>query len=289
MVAPGFDFLGTLPCACSWGGVLFFRYLALCHRASHQRTQTAGSKIEYKGDMLFIFVCNHFWSIQKRWKNRRQPKTTPTSAEASAHDKNRCPESGTGEKDKQLASAVCKQRFGYNWCLMVGNVHVASTDSLFVFPHITMWGSNFLLAIRRRPPARPPVRPSVRPSSSRCLLHPTSITLICINRSHWSASINFSLSTPLYQLVSITFICINFSWQARHLLTLCRASGRLPLDAGTPRKRLIKINIKKYAPHSTLYSSHFALYTWHSTLYTAHSTLYTLHFTLYTLHVTLHT
>ena len=175
--------------------------------------------------------------------------------------------------------------------IMVGNVHVASTDSLFVFPHHYV---GFELSAGNPPPAasppvRPPARPSVRPSaSSRRFLHLTSITLICINRSHWSASINFSLSTPLYQLVSITFICINFSWQARHLLTLCRASGRLPLDAGTPRKRLIKINIKKYAPHSTLYSSHFALYTWHSTLYTAHSTLYTLHFTLYTLYLTLH-
>ena len=136
-------------------------------------------------------------------KNRRQPKTTPTSAEASAHDKNRCPESGTGEKDKQLASAVCKQRFGYNWCLMVGNVHVASTDSLFVFPHITMWGSNFLLAIRRRPPARPSVRPSVRllPLSSPSYLYHIdlyqSITLICINQFF---SINSSLSTCLYHI-----------------------------------------------------------------------------------------
>ena len=131
-------------------------------------------------------------------KNRRQPKTTPTSAEASAHDKNRCPESGTGEKDKQLASAVCKQRFGYNWCLMVGNVHVASTDSLFVFPHITMWGSNFLLAIRRRPPARPPVRPSVRP--------PPPAVFSILPLSHWSVSIDhidLHQSIFLYQLLSI--------------------------------------------------------------------------------------
>ena len=64
--------------------------------------------------------------------------------------------------------------------------HLHATLTLFV-PHITIWGSNFLLAIRRAPPT------ARRPPSSSSLYPLISITWICIN---------LSVSTALYQLVS---------------------------------------------------------------------------------------
>ena len=84
--------------------------------------------------------------------------------------------------------------------IMVGNVHVASTDSLFVFPHHYV---GFELSAGNPPPAasppvRPPARPSVRP--------PPPAVFSILPLSHWSVSvdhIDLHQSIFLYQLLSI--------------------------------------------------------------------------------------
>ena len=114
-----------------------------------------------------------------------------------------------------------------------------------IFPHITMWSSNFLLAIRSRPPPSASVCPAV--SLSTCLYHFPLYQLFSINLP-LSQLVSPPYSSVLYQLLCLSrsirtcrfcsilsiihlyqLVCLNCcsAWQARHL-------KRFPYSLWTP-------------------------------------------------------